>query len=178
MRWADSFVELDKSCHDRNAFDCGEPKLTEFLKNRALRHRRAGLSITMVLPEAGANPEAKAIICAFYAITPGTIAPSTLPKKLAKALPRYPVPVFLIAQLAVHRDAQGQGLGKITLIKALEHLWNISRHMPAYAVVVDCLNNELEAFYRQFGFTFLCKTEGKTRLFLPMKSVAQLFENK
>jgi len=177
MRWADSFIELDKTHHDRRSFDCGEPKLTDFLKKRADRHRRAGISKTMVLPATDARPKEKKSICAFYTISPSAIEADTLPRKNAKTLPHHPVPVFLIAQLAVHLDVQGKGLGKATLIKALAHLWNVSQHMPAYAVIVDCLNDELEAFYRQFGFEFLCINEGKTRLFLPMKTVAQLFKN-
>jgi len=177
MRWTEEFLELDKACHDRTSFDCGVPELTNFLKNHAARHMRAGISKTMVLPASDPLPNEKKPICAFYTITPSVIAVNTLPKKRAKALPRHPIPVFLIAQLAIHLDVQSQGLGKATLIKALEHLWNISKHMPAYAVVVDCLSDNLEAFYRQFGFEWLCKNEGKTRLFLPMKTVARLFES-
>ena len=176
MRWTDSFVELDKTRHERSTFDCGEPKLNDFIKTRADRHKRAGISKTMVLSALEVNPIGKVGICAFYTLSPSAISAKILPKKLAKTLPLYPVPVFLIAQLAVHLDVQGQGFGKITLIKALEHLWAISKHMPAYAVVVDCLHDELAAFYRQFGFTFLCTDEDKIRLFLPMKIVGQLFE--
>lgn len=98
------------------------------------------------------------------------------PAALAKKLPHSPVPVFLIAQLAAHAEIKGQGLGKITLIKALEHLWSVNAHMKAYAVVVDCLNQAAQDFYTKFGFEILCDNNGRTRMFMPMSTVGQLFE--
>jgi hypothetical protein len=82
--------------------------------------------------------------------------------------PHYPVPVFLIAQRAVHAEIKGQGLGKITLVKALEHLWSVNTHMKAYAVVVDCLNQAAQDFYTKFGFEILCdnnSSSSRTRMF-------------
>jgi len=93
-------------------------------------------------------------------------------------LPHYPVPVFLIAQLAVNKKVQGQQLGKITLIKALEFLWQVNQKMRAYAVVVDCLNEWVEKFYQKYGFQYLYKKQGKVKMFLPMKTVGQLFEDR
>ena len=93
-----------------------------------------------------------------------------------KRLPHYPIPVFLIAQLAVHSEFHGKGLGKITLIKALEYLWEINAHMRAFAVIVDCLNGEAQEFYAKYDFEVLCQHNGRTRMFMPMKTVAHLFE--
>lgn len=49
MSWAKEFVELSKSKHDRDSFDCGESELNIFLKSQATRHIGAGISRTMVL---------------------------------------------------------------------------------------------------------------------------------
>lgn len=89
----------------------------------------------------------------------------------------YPIPVFLLAQLAVHSDHQGKGLGKIALIKALEYFWEIRSVMPAYAVVVDCLNTDAEEFYKQYGFDILSRENEKVRMFLPMQTIELLFTN-
>ncbi|EKE70637.1 GNAT family N-acetyltransferase [Gallaecimonas xiamenensis] len=175
MAWARHFVELDKALHDRASFDCGEPELNLFLRQFAAKHMQARVSRTMVLPALEPLPNQKLPVCAFYAIAPGAIRRDTLPAALAKKLPHYPVPVFLLAQLAVHKAFHGQGLGKVSLIKALEYLWQINAHMPAYAVLVDCLNPEAQRFYAKYGFELLCEVEGRTRMFLPMKTLAQLF---
>ena len=45
----------------------------------------------------------------------------------------------------------------------------------AYAVVVDCLNNDAKQFYLKYGFEVLCDYNGRTRLFISMKTVEQLF---
>jgi len=75
----------------------------------------------------------------------------------------------------VHAEIKGQCLDKITLIKALEHLWSIHAHMRAYAVVVDCPNQAAQDFYTKFGFEILCDNNGRIRMFLPMSTVGQLF---
>lgn len=167
------FVELDKLLHDRKSFDCGQLELNEFLAGSAARHRDAGISRTMVLPEAGSDEPIG--ICAYYTLSHTEIKRDTLPVSLAKKLPRYPIPVILIAQLAVHSAAQGTGLGKTTLICALEHALRIDLHLPSYAVVVDAPNNEIQSFYEQYGFQILYRHNDRMRLFLPMKTIAQLF---
>jgi GNAT superfamily N-acetyltransferase len=165
------FVELDKERHDRSSFDCGVEELNIFLQQSAARHKEAGISLTMVLP---AQDDSTGI-CAFYTLCHTEIERQTLPPTLAKKLPRYPVPVLLIAQLAVHEQAQGQGLGKITMIRALRHCLEINAHLPSYAVVVDALEQSVQGFYTQYGLQVLDTYRQRARLFLPMKAVERLF---
>lgn len=168
------FVELDKAVHERRSFDCGRDELNSFICQSAARHREAGISITMVLPAESVQGE-RAGICAYYTLSHTEIKSETLPASLAKKLPRYPVPVMLIAQLAVNNEAQGQSLGKVTLIRALKHCLEINAHLPSCAVVVDALDEEVEAFYMQFGFNLLDQQGERTRLYIPMNTVSQLF---
>ena len=175
MTTSKTFVELEKASHDRLTFNCGEEELNTFIRQQALRHMKANISRTMVLAES--DRQAKQKISAFYTIAPSSISRQQLPTNKAKKLPAYPIPVFLIVQLAVDKKQQGTGLGKITLVKALEHLYKINAHMRAYAVVVDCLNKKAEGFYSKFGFEYLCENEsGRVRLYLPMKQLGVLFE--
>ena len=176
MNWSGEFLRLDKSIHDRASFDCGETELNEFFQRHAARHMETGISITKVLPTIEKLPDGKFSICAFYTVAPGSIGRETLPTAIKKKLPYYPIPVFLIGQLAIHSECKGQGLGKITLVKALEYLWRVNEHMKAFAVIVDCLNLDIEEFYAQYGFQTLYRdNEEKTRMFLPMTTVNELF---
>lgn len=171
------FVELNKAKHDRSTFDCGEKDLNIFLQTQALKHMKVGISKTMVLTDTTEITNNKSQITAFYTIAPSTIERRSLPTNLAKKLPNYPVPVFLIGQLAINKEYQGKGLGKITLIKALEYLWKVNAQMAAYAIIVDCLNNDVEAFYKKYGFNVLGKFNNMTRMYISMKSIDSLFKN-
>ncbi len=171
MRPAYAFVELDKNIHDRKGFDCGEGQLNTFLQQFAARHRAAGISKTMVLLSKGNNTD----ICAYYTLSHTEIERQTLPKAVAKKLPHYPIPVMLIAQLAVNQRAQGQGLGKVTLISALKHCYAINQHLPSNAIVVDALGQGVHRFYEQYGFQILDTQDKRIRLFLPMGTVGRLF---
>ncbi|GMQ97214.1 MAG: GNAT family N-acetyltransferase [Gammaproteobacteria bacterium] len=176
MSYGNTFVELDKSIHDRDSFDCGKDELNNFIRTFAARHMEAGVSRTMVLPASQPSADGKFPICAFFTIAPSAIERSTLPEAIKKKLPHYPVPVFLLAQLAVHNDYRGQSLGKVTLIRALKYFVDLLEHLPAYAVIVDCLDEEAESFYRKYGFEELCDFNGRKRMFLPMQTVLQLFK--
>lgn len=174
MRPASTFVELDKTYHDRKGFDCGTEQLNSFLQQFAARHRAAGINKTMVLPSKGNGVD----ICAYYTLSHTEIGRQTLPKTIAKKLPHYLIPVMLIAQLAVSELAQGQGLGKVTLINALKHCYAINQHLPSNAVVVDALVQGVQGvqgFYEQYGFQILDTEDDKIRLFLPMGTVGRLF---
>lgn len=176
MNWSNEFVELDKRVHSRTSFDCGEPALNSFIQTQAARHMAAGISRTLLLPATSVLPDGKFSICSFYTIAPSSIARKTLPKILSKKLPHYPVPVFLLAQLAVDLKCINQGLGKITLVKALENLWGINSRMRAYAVIVDCLNDSAKRFYEKFGFETLCRHGGRDRMYIRMNTISQLFK--
>ena len=171
MTPSSQFVELDKAIHNRKSFDCGTEELNLFLQQSAVRHRAAGISMTMVLPA----KESKADICVYYTLSHTEIKRQTLPKSVAKKLPYYPLPVMLIAQLAVNKKVQSQGLGKITLVRALQHAGEINEHLPSYAVVVDALGDQVQGFYEQFGFATLDTQGHRKRLYLPMQTVVQLF---
>lgn len=169
------FIELNPALHDRSSFDCGEAELNAFLRTRAAKHMEVGISRTLVLPDPAPLAGGQHSLRAFYTIAPSSILRQTLPSGIGNKLPSYPVPVFLLAQLAVDTRCQGQGLGKITLLKAFAHLWEIHSHMRAFAIIVDCLNASSESFYQQYGFEILCRHQGRTRMFIAMATVGQLF---
>lgn len=169
------FVELNKSKHDRQSFECGSEELNQFIRRYALQHRHAGISKTTVLPARKTPGSDLPAICSYYTLSHTEIERQALPKAQSKKLPFYPVPVLLIGQLAINTGCQGQGLGKITLVRALRHCLEINAHLPSYAVIVDALEDDVQAFYEQYGFSVLDIYNGRTRLYLPMKTIEQLF---
>jgi len=174
-----TFVQLDRRRHDRNAFDCGREPLNRFLREKAAKHAELGVSRTLVLPDPNAANDAPAPLVAFFTIAPGSIDRAELPPSRAKRLPHYPVPVFLLGQLGVASAFHGQGFGSIALGAALGKFAAMHAELHAHAVVVDCLDEPAERFYRHQGFQPLDgvvrAADDQVRMFLPMRDVLALF---
>jgi len=172
------FVALHKSLHDRASFDCGEDALNTFFHRYARQGMDVGVNYTWVLPAAGTPKGEKKQICAWYTLSIAHIRHESLPPESAKRLPHYPLPVFVLGQLAVDVRCQGQGLGDITLINALRRCTQLSQQgqVAAIAVVVDVLNDSAMGFYRRYpDFRPLCLSDHSLpRLFIPMHVVRQI----
>lgn len=95
-----------------DAFDCGQPALNQFLQRFALVNQKAGSAQTWVCCQGKA-------VAGFYSLAVGSVEPATAPERVAKGLPRHPVPVMPLARLAVDRAHQGKGLGRALLKDAL-----------------------------------------------------------
>lgn len=179
MRPLKRFVPLDVKCHERKCFDCGKPQLNMFLCRNARRGMDSRASYTWVLPAADIPGGVLKPLCAFYTLSLCHVFGENLPADLAKRLPRYPLPAFLIAQLAVDLRCQGQGLGELVLVNALRRCASLSRkgQVPAVAVVLDVLDQDALRFYRRFEeFRPLAASSDSPghRLFIPMSNVELL----
>lgn len=170
MTPSNAFVELDRALHDRDSFRCGKPALDRFIKSQALQHKKAGTSTTLVLPGERQGDREKLPIIAFFAASFTSIERATLPQSLHKKLPHYPVPAFVVAQLAVDETRAGQGYGGITLVSAIRYLCKVHESLPAVAIIVDCVDDQAPCFYEHYGFAFLSTVNDRARLFLPMKT--------
>ena len=172
------FEPLDKKHHDRKNFDCGNTDLNRFLAQSAQRGMQSRVNFTWVLPAAGITKGHPKPVCAFYTISVCHIERELLPANLAKSLPRYPLPVFILAQLAVDKRCQGQGLGDVALINALRRCTQLSQkgQVPGVAVIVDVVDEGAMAFYRRLPDFELLRDNSSTlpRLFLPIKVVETL----
>lgn len=94
------------------AFDCGQPALNQFLQRYALVNQRANSAQTYVCCLRGE-------VVGFYSLAVGSVEPEAAPPRVTKGLARHPVPVMILARLAVHRDHQRKGLGRALLKDAL-----------------------------------------------------------
>lgn len=100
MSWGKEFVELSKSKHDRDSFDCGEQELNTFIKTQAAKHMQAGISRTMVLPSAHPLLNQKFAICAFYSVAPSSISRETLLKTISKETTEVSNPCFSVGSVS------------------------------------------------------------------------------
>lgn len=164
-----AFVLLDIKQHDVKSFDCGKPEMNLFLSRYADKNRKLGISSSWVLP---IDTLEKAAIKSYYTLAYSTATRETIPTN--KNLPAYPVPVILLARLAVNRDYQGQNLGKKTLVNALRQCVVLTdKSLPVLGVVLDVLDNEALSFYQKFNL-FQPFTDNPMRLFVPMNVLRQI----
>jgi len=90
--------------HQIDDFDSGEPVLDDWLRRRARANQASGASRTYVVCEA------KRVV-AYYALASGAIAQAAVPGRFRRNMPD-PIPVVVLARLAVDRNYQGRGLGR------------------------------------------------------------------
>jgi hypothetical protein len=89
---------LDKE-HMRQGFDCGKPPLNDFVHSLVSQYEKRNLGRTYVAFQ-GSDPR----VLGYYTVASGAIDVGSLPAKLAKKLPRHPLPIVLLARLAVDRS--------------------------------------------------------------------------
>lgn len=160
-------IEEFRSEHDRTRFACGHESLDRFIKELAGQHQRANFSRTFVALRHG-DPG----VCGFYSLASGKVRAGCLSESQKKRLPRHPVPVALLARLAVSMDAQGCGLGELLLLDALRRVVLTSEHLGIHAIEVDAIDESAKKFYLKYGFTELL--DDPRHLYIPLKTVRQL----
>ena len=107
----------------------------------------------------------------YYSQASSSVSFQSLPEKAARKLPRHPVPVILLARLAVDTTAQGQGLGSFLLLDGLSRSLQIAEQLGIHAIEVDAIDESASAFYRRYGFVPLL--DSPRHLYLPV-NVARL----
>lgn len=95
-----------------NAFNCGQAALNQFLQRYALVNQKANSAQTYVCCQAD-------VVVGFYSLAVGSVGPEAAPSRVMKGLARHPVPVMILARLAVDSEHQRKGLGQAVLKDAL-----------------------------------------------------------
>ncbi len=152
--------------HDLSRFDCGKEPLNRFLQRFALINQRANSAQTYVV-----CGEAK-IVVGYHSLAVGAVEPAAAPGRVVKGLARQPVPVMLLARLAVDRSAQGGGLGKALLKDALRRTAQAADIAGIRALLVHAKDEEAEAWYEKFDFE--PSPTDPLHLFLLMKDLGTL----
>lgn len=150
----------------RKHFDCGTHALNDFFRRHSERNHLRGLGKTFVLAVADE-------IIGFYTVSMGnTLEFMHVPNEAEDALPHYPIPIGLIARLAVSTSKQRQGWGKWLLIDAIRRIFNAAQDVGAYAILVDAKDENAKNFYQQYGFLPFPKRP--MSLYMPLSTVADL----
>ena len=131
--------------HPVDAFDCGEPSLNRFLARHALQNQQANAAQTYV-------GMADAEVIGFYALAVGNVGFDDAPERLRKGLARHPVPVMLLARLAVDVRWQGRGVAAGLLRDAILRTLRAADIAGIRAFVVHAKDDRARSFYRRFGF--------------------------
>jgi len=131
--------------HQVHAFACGETVLDEWLKRRALANNISGASRTFVV--ADDNHE----VMGYYALAAGAVAHQESNRAIRQNMPD-PIPVMVLARLAVDVRAQGMKLGAALLRDALQRCIQVTPNAGVRALLVHALNDKARQFYEHYGF--------------------------
>lgn len=152
--------------HDLSAFDCGEPALNDWLRDRALKGE-SRFSRTYVVCEGRR-------VAAYYCISAGAVERATAPGKLRRNAPDA-IPVSVIGRLAVDRRHAGRGLGADLLADALRRIALAARSIGIRAVLVHAKDEAARRFYLRCA-EFIEYPKDSRMLFLPVETVLAAVE--
>ena len=141
------FSEIEKLApdHEVSAFDCGREELNVWLKRHALTSQRSDSAQSYVLCERDS-------VVGYYALVAGSVDREEAPGRIAKGMPRHPIPVLLLARLAVDSAHQGRGVGAILLGDALYRAASGAEIIGARALLVNAKDEDARAFYERYDF--------------------------
>jgi len=131
--------------HDLSEFECGEPSLDHWLRQRALQNEESGASRTYVVC-AGQQ------VVGYYALAVGAVAHAEAPGRVRRNMPD-PVPVMIIGRLAVHKDFQGRKIGPGLLRDAVLRTLQAANIAGVRAILVHAISEQARRFYEDCGFT-------------------------
>jgi GNAT superfamily N-acetyltransferase len=151
--------------HAVEAFDCGREALNRFLRRYALQNQQAEASQTYVALSGGE-------VAGYYTLVVGQVEYSEAPERLKKGLAHHPVPIMLLARLAVAATWQGKGLGSGLLKDAMLRTLRAADIAGIRAFAVHAKDDQAKAFYERFDF--LASPTSPYHLFRLMKDIRAL----
>ena len=131
--------------HRLETFDCGKPALTDWLLRHARQAQGSGSARTFVLCDGEQ-------VAGYFSLTVGQIDTLEAPERIRRGMGQYPIPLVILARLAVDLDYQGRGLGISLLQDAIRRTLAIAEQAGIRALLTHPIDASAEAFYRRFGF--------------------------
>ena len=138
-------VEKLRPDHTIESFDCSREELNRYLQRFAWQNQQAGAAQTYV----GLAGDA---VIGYYTLAVGHVTREEAPERLTKGLARHPVPIMLLARLAVDHRWQGQGVGKALIKDAMLRTLQAADIAGIRAFAVHAKDEEARRFYLKFDF--------------------------
>lgn len=138
-------IEKLRGDHDLAQFDCGKEELNRFLKRFALANQQAQSAQTYVGCQG-------VVVVGYYSLVFGSVAHEQTPERVKKGLARHPIPVMILARLAIDLRMQGQRLGQGLLKDALTRTVHAADIGGLRAMLVHAKDDAARAFYEHFNF--------------------------
>jgi GNAT superfamily N-acetyltransferase len=144
---ADALTSIHKLSADdaTDSFDCGQDDLNRFLKRFALANQSSNVTQTYVTCRATR-------VVGYYSLAVGSVRREDSPSRAIKGIARHPVPVMILARLAVDLSDQGSGIGKALLKDALLRTAQAADIAGIRALVVHAKDDAARRWYEQFDF--------------------------
>jgi GNAT superfamily N-acetyltransferase len=130
--------------HQTDSFQSGEPALDDWLKRRARPNQASGATRTYVVCEA------KRVV-AYYSLASGAIAQAHVPGRFRRNMPD-PIPVVVLARLAVDENYQGRGFGRAMFRDASRRVAQAADAIGIRGIIVHAISEEARKFYIALGF--------------------------
>jgi GNAT superfamily N-acetyltransferase len=162
---ADLRIEKLRREHPVDAFDCGREDLNRFLVRFALSNQQAGAAQTYLALSGE-------VVIGFFTLSVGEVALVDAPGRLTKGLARHPVPIMLLARMAVSKDWQGKGIGAGLLKDAMRRTLQAAGIAGIRAFAVHAKDDSARAFYEHFDF--IPSPTDPLHLFLLIKDIRAL----
>lgn len=134
-----------QAIHRLDTFDCGKPALNEWLTRHARQAQGSGSAKTFVAADHDH-------VGGYFSLTVGQIDTLDAPERIRKGMGQYPVPVVILARLAVSRQAQGCGVGIGMLQDAIRRTLLLAEQAGIRAILTHPIDDEAARFYKRFGF--------------------------
>jgi GNAT superfamily N-acetyltransferase len=152
--------------HQTEGFDSGESSLDNWLRRRARANQASGASRTYVVCEG------KRVV-GYYALASGSVTQAEVPGRFRRNMPE-PIPVAVLARLAVDRGYQGRGLGRALFRDAAHRVAHAADAIGIRGIIVHAVSEEARKYYIALGFD-PCPREAMT-LVVTLKDVLATLE--
>lgn len=115
-------------------------------------------------------------VIGYHTIVVGQALHADAPERVVKGMPRHPIPLLILARLAVHVDWQGRGVGAGLLLDAMGRVLQVAEIAGVHALAVHAKDERAAAFYERFGF--MPSPTDSRHLMMPIKDIRAAAEVK